>query len=305
MKKLFFSAVFGAAFLTSQAFACACGASLTDVASSALIPNKKGGLMFLQYDSISQDKNFSGSKRSVEGHNHHKKIDTQMVTLGGQYMFNRDFGLTARVPYVLRQDYMVHHHHGVNEASIGKTKALGDVKITGIYSGLLDDMSLGLIFGAKLPTGETNNPDMHAQMQAGSGSYDAILGLYYKTNISQNSGIFSQIMTQKPIETKHNFAPGTETNFAVGSYYNLGKIGFFDNVSPILQVIGSHKSRDSKMSSDNENSGYKRVFIAPAIEINFDKIKIYGDIELPIYEYVNGNQLNVGKVVKIIVGYNF
>lgn len=313
MKKIFFGAFLSVLLHTAQAVACACSDSLTTIATSSLLPNKKGGIVFLQYDTISQNANLHGSSTADSANNHHKKIDTQIVTFGGQYMLNRDFGLSIRTPYINRTSDIMgadshangDHAHITESAQTSKEKALGDARIMAIYSGFFDDMSLGLVFGAKLPTGTTKNADLHAEMQAGSGSYDAIFGAYYKTQIARKVEVFSQIIAQKPLITKHNYNVGSEFNAVIGSSYNLGKIAFLENISPILQFIGTKKDRDSGLISDTANTGYKRVFIAPAIEINIGRIKVYGDIELPIYEYVNGNQLSVGKVIKIITSYNF
>ncbi len=307
LKKLAVAAVV-ATSIPSYSFACACGHSLMDIGTSSLIPSSQGGLLFAEYNSILQNKNLHKTKSADASDNHLQKIDTQIVTVGGQYMFNRKWGVMARVPYVTRSVTMQHHDEDMmDEAMTTKTKhgALGDVKLSAIYSGLFDDMSTGFTFGIKLPTGATKQSGFDSDTQIGSGSTDVILGAYHLGKFTQNLGWFSQINWQEPIITKRDYTPGSEFSGAIGSYYNFGNVGIFSKVSPILQIIASKKTRDSGANADAQNSGYSRAFFAPAIEVNFTKFKIYADYEMPIHENVNGYQLSVGKVIKVILGYKF
>ena len=99
--KLFSLIILLSFFITNNALACACGCGVFNVGTSSLIPNCEGGIAFLQYDRMDQTRNWHKEKKS-NGHNHDKRIDTQTVTAGTQYMFNRDFGAAIRVPYVTR-----------------------------------------------------------------------------------------------------------------------------------------------------------------------------------------------------------
>jgi hypothetical protein len=226
-------------------------------------------------------------------------------------MFNRKWGIMAKVPYVMRSVKSAGEHDEDHEedAAITTTNrnSLGDVKINGIYSGFFSDMSTGITFGLKLPTGANKQSGFDKDTQIGTGSVDAILGAYHlgRFNFDGSFGWFTQANWQKPIITKSDFHPGDEISGSIGSYYSLGKVGSLSKVSPMLQIIATKKTRDSGVASDNANSGYSRAFIAPGVEINIAQFKIYSDIELPIYEQVNGYQLAVGKVLKVIVGYRF
>ena len=41
------------------------------------------------------------------------------------------------------------------------------------------------------------------------------------------------------------------------------------------------------------------------MEYDINDIKVYGDVEFPIYQNVNGNQLVAPVLFKFILGYNF
>ena len=110
-----------------------------------------------------------------------------------------------------------------------------------------------------------------------------------------------------------DYRPGASVDAAAGiSYNNWYHVGPFDKVAPLLQVIASHKGHDSGLASDPDNTGYDRVFISPGID--FTKViddahnrtfKLYGDIEIPVYQYTHGNQLVAPYQAKIVAGYTF
>lgn len=303
-KKYFFLAVSLLVFSSSNALACACGCGVFNVGTSALIPNCEGGTAFLQYDSMAQSRNWNKHKKS-SGHNHDKKIDTQTITAGAQYMFNREWGAAVRVPYVTRYVKNEPHSGGM---SYTRHSDIGDIRINGIYSGFSDDMSTGLIFGLKLPTGQTNAKTLSRNTQIGTGSTDSILGAYTRGNFGKsNFGYFVQTSWERPFIRHQGYTPGYEVSYSSGTFYNAGQFGFAKKVAPILQIIGTKKGQDSGWAdvSHNPDSGYHQVFFAPGIELTINNFKLYADVEFPIYRSVNGNQLAPQNLYKVILGYNF
>src|ERR1700690_3509062 len=79
--------------------ACACGCGVFDVATSSMFPTGQGGMAYLQYDYQDQNRNWNGTSQAPAANNDDKEIQTQFVTLGLQYMFNRNWGIKAEVPY--------------------------------------------------------------------------------------------------------------------------------------------------------------------------------------------------------------
>ncbi len=95
-------------------------------------------------------------------------------------------------------------------------------------------------------------------------------------------------------------------------YNNLYHVGPFDKVAPLLQFIFSHRERDGGLACDPVDTGYDRVFISPGVDLtkviddaNNRTFKLYGDIEIPIYQRVNGNQLVAPYLSKITLAYTF
>ena len=106
--------------------------------------------------------------------NSDKQINTQWYNVGFSYNFNRDWGVMVRIPSVNRTlttdtgDYA-----GIVPFN---TKDIGDIEIMGMYTGFFKDMSTGVIFGIKLPTGTFTAPGLDRDTQIGSGSTDLLLG---------------------------------------------------------------------------------------------------------------------------------
>src|SRR5579864_9203634 len=80
-------------------YACACGCNVFDVGTSALFPAHPGGMAFLEYDFQNQNRNWSGTSPSSADNNADKQILTNFFTLGYQYLFNRQWGVMAELPY--------------------------------------------------------------------------------------------------------------------------------------------------------------------------------------------------------------
>ncbi|HEY5337447.1 MAG TPA: hypothetical protein VIJ85_04530, partial [Rhizomicrobium sp.] len=159
----------------SPALACACGCSVFDVGTSSLLPSGPGGTTFLEYDLLDQTRNWSGSSRAPAADNTDKRIRSNFYLAGGQYMFNDEWGVMGELPYTQRSlastdsGSLVNSDHG----------SIGDVRLMGVYSGFSPDMSTGIIFGAKLPTGDHNFQGFDTDVEIGSGSTDLLLGGYH------------------------------------------------------------------------------------------------------------------------------
>jgi hypothetical protein len=89
-------------------------------------------------------------------------------------------------------------------------------------------------------------------------------------------------------------------------------IAGFDKIAPLLQLIVSHRQPERGAGAFPNETGYDRVFISPGID--FTKVindednrtmKIYGDVEIPVYQRTNGNQLVSPASFKVITGLTF
>jgi hypothetical protein len=286
------------------AWACACGCGVFDVGTSSLLPERVGGTAFLNYDYQNQNQNWSGTSSAPGANNDDAKIETHTVTLGMQYMFNRSWGAKLELPFVHRTFDSVANAGSLN------WNGLGDLRLRGIYTGFSDDLSSGLTFGVKLPTGSHTHTellgDIDRDTQITSGSTDLLLGGFHRGSLAGSTRWhwFAQAQLDLPVAKQGDFRPGLEADAAAGIYYDGLSLGRLD-ISPVMQVLGVWRGRDNGAAAAPDDSGYQRVLFAPGIEFNLRPVTIYADIAIPIYQNVTGNQLVAPVLFKVSVSYTF
>ena len=285
--------------------ACACGCGVFGVGTSSMFPNGQGGMAFLQYDYMDQNRNWNGSSEAPAANNDDKKLETHFVSLGLQYMFNERWGAQLEVPYDFR--YFKGTDEGGNIASHNWSQ-LGDIRLEGIYTGFFADLSAGVTFGLKLPTGShTEDTDLvDRDTQIGTGSTDALLGGFYRGNLNRNQtwDWFAQLELDLPMLTQAGYRPGIELDTAAGVDYKGLTLGRA-RIAPLAQVIFSERTGDTGPNADPENSGYQRILISPGVEIHIHPFKIYADAEFPVYQNFTGNQLAAPVMFKVSVSFMF
>ena len=283
----------------AAAFACACGCAIFDVGTSSLLPSGPGGTAFFEYDFLDQNTDWRGTSRAPASADNDKEIRTDFFLAGGQYMFNDSWGAMVEVPFadrLLRTD--------VGNGMIGAFRhlALGDVRLMGVYSGFLPDMSTGVLFGVKLPTGDHTYPNFDPDTQIGQGSTDVLLGGYHTGALTpgQSLGYFAQVLWQHEVLLQYGYRPGAELNAAFGVSYNDATLGDV-HVAPVLQLLLSRRERDGDLNGDPVNTGYTRLIAAPGVEFDREAWKFYADVEVPFYQDMNGRQLVAPAAFKVIL----
>jgi hypothetical protein len=293
------------ALMPGVALACACGCGVFEVGTASMLPTGPGGSTWLEYDFMNQSQNWSGTSSAPKANNEDKQIRADFFTAGAQYMFNRSWGIEGTVPYIDRHFKTTTDFPNDGDTQMFDHAAIGDVRIKGIYSGFSDDMSTGVTFGLKLANGDFTYPHLDRDTSIGTGSTDWLLGAYH---VGALTGDFSWFMTGEwdhAFSIQDNYRPGDEWDAAIGSYYNGWNVGKNGKLSPLLQLIGTYRNHDTGINANPPNSGYERVLISPGMEYNVDPVKLYGDVEFPIYQNVNGNQLVAPVLFKFLVAYSF
>ena len=341
-----FVAVVG--FMPSPALACACGCSVFDVGGlEAPQEQDHGGRVFFEFWDSNQTENYVGSSRAPASLNTDKQIVTQWYNVGFSYNFNRDWGVMVRIPTTDRSLTTDTQNPAFGIATFN-SKDIGDIEIMGMYTGFFKDMSTGVVFGLKLPTGTFTAPGIDRDTQIGSGSTDLLLGAFHRGLLTGDNAwqYFAQVMWRQPFLYQsaadpqgffdgnpgvvQTYYPGAQIDGAAGIVYNNWyHVGFFDKVTPLAQVIVSHRNPDSGTGSDPLNSGFDRVMLSPGIELtkvvdeaNNRVFKLYADVEVPIYYRANAaensciatptvglncteGQLVAPYLIKVVASYNF
>ena len=287
-----------------KSWACACGCGVFEVGTNAMFPSGTGGTASLEYDFMNQNKNWSGGSSAPSENNADKRIRTDFYTAGLQYMFNRSWGIDVQVPYWNRSfDTDI----GAGDVEAYNHKAFGDVRVSGIYSGFSEDMSTGLEFGLKLPTGDSTYSNFDRDTEIGTGSTDALLGLYHRDRFGKDNPYnwFAHATWDQPFLTQGGYRPGHEIDAAVGIVHDPVALVGGIKVAPVVQVINSYRSSDSGINANSSDSGYERVLGAPGLEFSRGQTRLYTDVSIPVYQRVTGNQLVAPVLFKAVISYDF
>jgi len=285
--------------------ACACGCGIYEVGTSSMIPTGSGIETFFDYDYQDQDHNWSGSSEAPAADNADKDIRTSWYTFGYQQMFNRSWGIRLELPFETTGGATGSDIVDVNFSGPG------DLRVEGIFTGFSPDMSCGLTFGLKLPTGsytkEDPYDDIDRDSEIGSGSTDILLGGFERFNIDTDHGWsgFTQALLEVPVLTQLQYRPGAEFDVAVGAYYTGLRIGRL-SLSPVGQLKLSVRGRDAGANSaDPVASGFTRILAAPGLELDLHPFKVYADVELPLYYRFTGDQLAAKVLFRLSTSYMF
>jgi len=270
-----------------------------------MFPNGQGAMPFVEYDYQNQNQNWSGTSKAPAANNDDKQLRTDFLTFGLQYMFSPRWGMQVEVPYDFR--YFKGTDQKGNIASANWSQ-LGDIRVEGLYTGFFADMSAGVLFGLKLPTGDYSfDPGLvDRDTQIGTGSTDVLLGGFWRDNLDKDQkwDWFAQLNLDVPTLTQAEYRPGTELDTAAGIDYHGLSLGRM-HISPVAQVIFTERTRDSGAAANPEDTGYQRILLSPGIEFHVHPVRIYADAEFPVYQNFNGNQLAAPVLLKVIVNFMF
>ncbi|MGO9003958.1 MAG: hypothetical protein ACLQHM_18530, partial [Limisphaerales bacterium] len=258
------------------------------------------------------------TSQAPAANNGDKQIETDFFMAGFQYMFNSSWGVQLEVPYDYRSFKTTSAAPG-NPITTINWGALGDIRLEGIYTGFFADLSAGVTFGVKLPTGDWtyNNAfgDVDRDSEIGTGSTDILLGGFYRGNLDRNQkwDWFGQLQLDVPVLIQAEYRPGVELDTAAGIDYkgfSLGRV----KISPLAQIIFSERTSDSGANAagganddpaGGVSSGYQRILLSPGVEFHIHPVKIYADAEFPVYQNFTGNQLAAPVLFKVSLSFMF
>ena len=301
--------------VVNQAAACSsCGCSFNSDWASEGYSNNSGWRFDTRFDYINQDNlrygSGSVSKGSVELPNDNETQQhtiTRATLLGLDYSPDRYWGLHISLPYLDRTHSTI--GEGDTELSHSGTSGLGDSSFVARYQGFTPLANLGVQFGLKFPTGKFKDTfnagpmqDMGIDrgLQNGTGTTDAILGVYYFDSISPEFDYFAQIQGDQPFAAREGFRPSTSVVTSAGINYK-----FNNSIKPQLQLNYKYESRESGQNADRPNSGGNILALTPGI--NFaasSKLNIYTLAQIPVFQEVNGYQLEPREIYSVGLRYD-
>jgi hypothetical protein len=218
---------------------------------------------------------------------------TSFYTLGADYTSEKDWGLRIDVPVLDR--YHTTIAPGDTTESVSDRTGLGDVKVVGRFFGFGDRMT-GVQAGLKLPTGPFHQnfeagPQAGAALdrglQLGTGTTDAIAGVYNLGYLGKKWSRFEQVLVKAPLNSREDFKPGTMVNVNAGVQY-----AWSPKVTPQFQFNAKLEGRDSGAQADRASSGSTVLYASPGATFALrPDTRAYGFVQLPVYQDYNGLQL--------------
>jgi len=303
--------VFAAAIAWSTAAGASCGSAFCSVNTNWDLHSastEPGLRVDLRYEYIDQDQPRHGNDKVGVGQipRHHDEVYTRNKNWIGSfdYAINADWGITVMAPFVDRNHKHIHNHHGAQLVDTWNFDGVGDVRAVGRYRFWSEESretpahsSAGLLFGLKLPTGDFHKRNADGDLaertlQPGTGTTGAILGAYFTQALPMKDlSWFAQGIVDLPLGSREGYQPGKRWTADAGVRYDLTS-----QFSFMLQANVVVRDRDSGINSEREDSGGKAVFASPGVNFSVNRdVRLYGFLQLPVYQYVNGVQLTADK----------
>jgi len=258
-----------------------------------------GGRFDLRYEFIDQDQPRSGTDNVNVGEipRHHDEVRTinRNIIAGFDYTFDANWGIGVQLPLVDRSHEHIHNHNGGQIPEAWSFTGIGDARVVGRYRFASEQShagGFGLQVGVKLPTGKTDvandeGEEAERSLQPGTGTTDAILGAFYGGPLGNRATWFAGVNWQAPLGGHDEYKPGSQAGFDIGvSYPWTGRVAL------LLQLNTHWKDRDSGANAEPEDTGGTFVHLSPGVSVTLgDKTQLYGFVQLPLYQDVNGVQL--------------
>lgn len=255
----------------------------------------KGWRFDARFDWVDQDQPMDGAEEvavgEVPSHDDEVRTINRNTLYSLDYSSDQNWGLSLQLP-VLNPDHVhLHNHHGEQIPESWSYNEVGDVRVMGRYA--IDPQSFGLIAGVKLPSGETEVTNEEGELaertlQPGTGTTDGLVGVYYHQPFEGSDySWFGQGLFQIATSDHNDYRPGNRTTLDAGLRYALTqKLGLLAQANIVI------KGEDKGAEAEPDDSGGRFLFVSPGASYSIDQsIQLYGFLQLPLAQFVNGLQL--------------
>lgn len=289
-------------FTSPNAFA-SCGAASCTLTTDRFVQGSwdSPGLYFdLRAEYVKQDRLYAGTHRIGADQVTEETVERETVNRNViatlDWAFATNWAVSLRVPYLDRR-----HVHDVQPANPGDPvgterwdiRRLGDVQVLGRYQlPLQDKTAYALTAGLKLPTGShtiANGDGAVAEraLQPGTGTTDLVLGGSARRSVSERDALFAQAIIALPLNSSDQYKPGQRVDLALGAVHQ-----YASGWSAALQLNVSHRGRDKGANAEPDVSGQTSVQVSPGVNVEIGaSTHLYGFVQVPLYQRVNGIQL--------------
>jgi len=270
---------------------------------------------------INSDKFYTGDSRDTSNPKYQFRSAYQYLRFA--YGVTKDFTMSIETGnYFYKEEIGLDN----NPSSNYKSSGISDLVIFPRYDILnvstdkaKTEITVGL--GYKIPIGSYNDSTGNVEPYSGETYYVRNPRAVQLTTGAQDIIFYTFFYRGYP---KHNLRFFANALYIKKGWNPLGeKMGdfatvglfvsksFLPNLGTTLQVRGeliapmklNKVVEENDFQSDNTASGYKKVFVTPMVNYSFWKFNVYALIDLPVYQYVTGNQ--VGTELQVTAGLTF
>ena len=280
--------------LSGPAMACTgCGCSLNT--DDTVQGTASGWHVDERFDYINQSTLQLGGQnpapsQSPVGMEVQKSTLTVFYTTTFDYAAEKPWGINIAIPFQYRM-HTTYNDQSDYTPSKSRWDELSDIRVVGRYTGILQDRSLGVSLGMKLPTGSTrqvfysgdNNTNQAGQqvdrgLQPGTGTWDVLLGGFKNGSFNKRFHWFTTAIWQKPLAQNNGFAEGQKVTETLGVRYDYNKL-----FTPQLQINVQSRWRDEGVNADIPNSGGQLVNLSPGLFVNLiEDTNLYVFVQIPV-----------------------
>ena len=260
----------------------------------------RGNRLDLRYEQVRQDQLMSGSRQlaanEVDPRNREIDSTSHRWLLNLDHGINEHWAISASIPLIDRS----HRHTEAGAPVSWNFRQIGDARLSARYQSALQDAASGggSVFGAnagvKLATGKTdiaNDTGTRAErsLQPGTGTTDLVASVYYRRVLADlATSWFIQASLEAPFNEKDGYKPGKKFGLDLGI-----RTEWHHHFSPMLQLNFQRRERDAGIHAEPENSGGDSLSISPGLSYKLAaQTHIYGFVQIPLHQRVNGEQLS-------------
>jgi hypothetical protein len=258
-----------------------------------------GGKVDLHYEFIDQDQPRHGAEKVAVGEVPLPDDEVRTINRNwvGQfdYNFNAHWGLSASLPLISRDHEHIHNDQGAQLPESWHFTEIGDARVLARYQLALHGeapSSIGFALGVKLPTGKfdvANDEGEVAErmLQPGTGTTDLLAGVFYNRLFANSGSAFVQARYESATDSRDDYRPGDRIFLDLGYRYPLtSRLALQAQLNAVL------KEHEHGANGEPDDSGGKYLFFTPGVSFAVTRsLQLYGFVQLPLYQYVNGVQL--------------
>jgi hypothetical protein len=262
----------------------------------------------VSYQYLDQDQPRNGTQDVAVGEvpRHHDEVRTlsRVVTARGSYRFAGAWSVGAALPFVDRYHEHNHNHGGQILVEQWHYSGVGDLEVVGLRSfGSAESRSRFFVSaGVKAPTGVTDSPNEDGDSPEpaaliGSGSWDVLAGAGAEWQLGGSAdGSTGRVIPVRLSVTGRYNGTGVE-EYRIGSQMQA-HLGSEFPIGSSLALLGQAnfrlRAKDDTGTSgeDDEDTGGTWLFLSPGLRVATGPFaSLYGLVQIPVYQRVNGVQL--------------